>query len=262
MDSKAVANAGIVDHVADDGSSHTALATAGLHRTILDQTVDNLAVSFQSACDSAGAGAMICAVDADVLHGESRHRSADIAEQSYRAVAIDSSIADGVSATVVVAVEATYRCMAAVQVDVCCLQEVDAGNLKPVIAVLGDGLQVGLAADLEGFLGRAVAGERIEADVVVGVHRPVVIHMAGVFVEHRVSVGLVARQVLEPSGFVGRLVVQQPRDFAAGHPVVRDAGHAVGGVIFTSVSYVFAVSEAIVHIRKNVDIATDATKIL
>ena len=116
--------------------------------------------------DGPDAGVILLSLESNILHAEAVYRTGDSTEDTYYEVGIDVTVADGVSATVVVTVEsricltsrivlqmippfvgtafkrhagiiADRRPRDSAQVDVSRLKEVDAGALVAAIAVFG-----------------------------------------------------------------------------------------------------------------------------
>ena len=148
-------------------------------------------------------------------------------------------MADGMTATVVVAVESasmtnSIPIIHITEVDIGGLEEVYAGALTSAITVFGNLLHVVNAGDQEGLLGRSLSRKRVDACGLIGVRPVIKIHMIAFLVEHRISIGIgLTFQVLEPGHVVGRLVVQCPCQRAVGHAVVVDARLTVRCILIT-----------------------------
>ena len=238
----------MVVHIACDGTDYT-FFDIGCQSTALDAAVDDLAVVAQPSDDSTYAHTGSRTGEGRALHAEAVDLTGDVAEDAQRAAVCYLSIADGMSATVVVAVESMYagiahRCVVRdpLEVDVCRLDEVETGALVAVLTVKGYLLQIVGSGDLVGFFLRTLSGEGIDAQWAVGIILSVGIDALAVLVEHRIGIGTGTRaQGLIPGDTRRcRTVVQQPGQFAAGllaiihdrtigSTVVTIAGVSAGG---------------------------------
>ena len=92
------------------------------HRAILDKAVGNDSFAIDTCCNTACSSVSFHIPDGRVLHAETSDRTTDDTEDTCHAIDFNFSIADGMSATIVVTTEIIDWHTATIHVDVSSLE--------------------------------------------------------------------------------------------------------------------------------------------
>ena len=186
---------------------------------ILDKAVGNYTFASDTCSDTAYTSVSFHIPEGRILHTETSDCTTDNTEDTSHAIDFNFCITDGMSATIVVTTEIIDFHTATIHVDVCSLEEVDAGRLIATITVFGHQLEVCFALDEEGVIPYALTRECKEGTRrFVGVSRSIVIHTETEAIEHWMSIVFAQRvHILVPRHTKSRLVIQQPRQLTATH---------------------------------------------
>ncbi len=162
-------------------------------------------------------------LDGHFLHAKTCHLTRDNTEDTCytRSLYDDVTIADGMSVTIVDTGERariTNRCQPTTfQVDIGSLQKVHTGAIVASVTECCQLLQILFVLDKVGIILQSLSRERDGAYRLIRVFRSFVVHPTACRVEHGMGIVDTLVDILIPGRGKGRIVVQQPSDFAAGH---------------------------------------------